>query len=135
MGRCGTCGKPVHFDHPLLPMAPNSKRCQKCHLKKLARRHLGGTHYWRPLQALFIRQLGKCAYTKERLVLGANASIDHRQPRSRGGARDLGNLQWVTAAVNDMKCDRTHEEFLALCRKVVDAQDDARPTAGERGPA
>lgn len=135
MFHCRTCGKPIDFENPLVPLAPTSKRCHKCVLKKLARRHLGGTHHWGPLRAMFVRQHGKCAYTGERLVLGENASLDHRHPKSRGGARDLGNLQWVLAAVNDMKCDRTHAEFVELCRKVTLAQDHARPTAGERGPA
>jgi len=60
-----------------------------------------------------------CPYTNEKIIPGVNASLDHKIPQSRGGAHDLGNLQWVIQRVNMMKQNMLHDEFLDLCRKVV----------------
>jgi 5-methylcytosine-specific restriction endonuclease McrA len=73
------------------------------------------------LRDLFEAQQRTCAYTGEVLIPGINASLDHKIPTSRGGTNDRENLQWVTARVNSMKSDLTHEEFVALCRHIGQA--------------
>lgn len=88
-------------------------------MKSTSDKHLGGRHRWRELLAVFVKQKGKCAYTGELLILGDNASLDHKMPKSRGGEDVSSNLQWVTWNVNDCKRALTHDEFVALCRKVA----------------
>ncbi len=109
-GNCQQCHK---------PRQEAASFCNTCILKTAARRWLGHSRLWRDLGALFEAQGGRCAYTGEALVLGDNASIDHRIPRSRGGPNTLANVQWVTWTVNRVKTDLTHDEFLSLCSKVA----------------
>ena len=45
--------------------------------------------------------------------------FDHIIPKSRGGSNDLSNLGVCTAEANRAKADKTPEEFLALCKKVI----------------
>lgn len=71
------------------------------------------------MRDLFLSQGARCAYSGEALVPGVNASVDHRQPVSRGGVHALENLQWVSRKVNIMKSDMTHEEFLDTCHAIV----------------
>ncbi len=54
------------------------------------------------------------------LIRGVNASLDHKFPTSRGGSSSVENLQWVTKTVNLAKRDMTVEEFLVLCRALLD---------------
>lgn len=110
--------------------------CSTCYFKRMARKHAGGTRHWAELRDLFDLQKGRCALTREPLILGLNSSIDHRTPVSRGGARAVANVQWVTATINWAKQDRTNEEFVALCRQVLKYAGSAhaphhrRPAAG-----
>lgn len=71
------------------------------------------------LRRILERQGFRCRYTGEVLTPGVNANVDHVVPRSRGGTNDESNLQWVTARINRMKTDMTHEEFLAACVEVA----------------
>jgi hypothetical protein len=68
------------------------------------------------LKCLIEQQHGKCPYTGISLVLGHNASLDHKASKSRGGSNDLSNLQWVYYGddfdVNMMKRDTTEENFV-----------------------
>jgi len=50
-------------------------------------------------------------------------SFDHIVPRSRGGDNTLDNLQVVCMDVNKAKHNLTDDEFIALCRRVVEYQD------------
>lgn len=120
---CVGCGRPAHRGP--YPTAPGpSPRCARCHFRRLARRHTDGQAAWVHLRDRWVAQGGRCAYTGEPLVLGGNASVDHRQPRTRGGTGAPANLQWVTCRVNDVKRDLTHAEFVALCTQVArHAQD------------
>jgi hypothetical protein len=52
-------------------------------------------------------------------AVGQNASLDHKLPISRGGENEPGNIRWVDISVNSMKNDKTHEEFIAICRMVA----------------
>ncbi len=111
-GLCAGCSNPA---------INGCKRCENCSIKQIARVNLGyavKTGAWRLLKEKLAAQNFTCAYSGERLVVGANASLDHILPRSRGGDNSLDNLQWVTLSVNYMKRDLTHEEFLALVSTI-----------------
>lgn len=72
-------------------------------------------------KALLEKQNYECAYTGKKLVLGVNASLDHKNPRSRfPDQRHLWeNVEWVDIDVNRAKRSLTKEEFLDLCRLVA----------------
>jgi 5-methylcytosine-specific restriction endonuclease McrA len=46
-------------------------------------------------------------------------SFDHKIPRSRGGENSLENLGICTSDANQAKRDKTPEEFIELCKMVV----------------
>lgn len=71
-------------------------------------------HAWN----LFLAQGRRCVFTGERLTFDkpATASLDRIDSR-RGYV--FGNLQWVHREVNRAKSNRTDQEFIDLCRKVV----------------
>lgn len=111
-GLCVECGD--------AGVAGTRKRlCMKCWFKSAAGCQLHSRKRWHELKALWDRQGGRCAYTGATLTPGMDASLDHIQPRSKGGTHDLVNLQWVLKQVNRVKANCTHEEFLALCRLVA----------------
>jgi 5-methylcytosine-specific restriction endonuclease McrA len=95
--------------------------CLSCWFKHMAKHNTGTKKDGAMLRDLFEAQQRTCAYTGEVLIPGINASLDHKIPTSRGGTNDRENLQWVTARVNSMKSDLTHEEFVALCRHIDQA--------------
>jgi hypothetical protein len=71
------------------------------------------------LKLLWEEQNGRCSVTGEQLVPGVNASLDHITPVSKGGRTEKSNLRWVTLQVNHIKWDLTDDEFLGLCRLIV----------------
>lgn len=109
-GMCVTCGKPD---------GKYAFRCEKCWFRAAARQTLGGTSMGEAIKAIFLAQNGRCVYTGMVLIPGDNASLDHKIPKALGGSDDIGNLQWVTKDVNTAKWDRTEDQFLELCRKIV----------------
>lgn len=94
--------------------------CLSCWFKVMAYEATGSRKNAVGLRALFERQGGRCAYTGRHLTPGIDASLDHRVPRSRGGAMELANVHWVALTVNLMKRALTHEEFLQHCWDVVE---------------
>lgn len=86
--------------------------CKACWLKRKARDYLGKSSMWTILDRKLEEQKYKCAYTGRKLVLGVNASIDHKTPICRGGGRSSRNLQWVLRDINLMKNNRTDKEFV-----------------------
>ncbi len=67
----------------------------------------------------FDKQGGRCIYTGVNLIMGDNATLDHKVPKSRGGSDSIENIQWVTRTINQMKTDMTHEEFVQMCLTVT----------------
>lgn len=92
--------------------------CEEHYLKFTSKTHLGTTKRYAELGNLFTSQGGVCPYTKRKLTLGVDASIDHIIPKSREGSSDVPNLQWVYYQVNFMKQDMLHEEFIALVKEI-----------------
>lgn len=69
------------------------------------------------LERLWNQQDGLCALTGQPMTI-ADADVDHRVPKSRGGSSDLSNLRWVCRKANAAKGDMLDEEFLTLCFQV-----------------
>lgn len=88
-----------------------AKLCLVHYLQFTCKFHLGTTKRYKELEELFFRQNGRCPYTNNILTLGIDASIDHIIPKSRGGSKEIENLQWVYYKVNFMKGDMLNEEF------------------------
>ncbi len=95
--------------------------CLDCRIKIIANARLkkavaSGT--WLILKEKLVAQGFRCAYSGEPIVPGINASIDHIVPSSRGGSPEAHNLQWVSKIVNLMKTSMTHDEFIAMCKRI-----------------
>jgi len=108
-GTCLRCGVP----------ATAGQCCEKHWVYVIANNALRHCKLWKEALALLELQDRKCAYSGEPLIAGVNASLDHKTPRSRGGADTLENLQWVTKQINRMKTDMTDEEFRTMCRLIA----------------
>ncbi len=93
--------------------------CKTCYLKALSRKHFATTSRWKELEALFANK-SICPYTGTKLEIGANASLDHITPTSRGGSDDMQNLQFVYTSgpfdVNLMKGANTDAEYREAIR-------------------
>ena len=61
----------------------------------------------------------KCNLTGTHLT-PETASIDHIIPLSKGGSHTKGNAQIILSSVNQAKGTMTQEEFIAMCRQVVE---------------
>jgi 5-methylcytosine-specific restriction endonuclease McrA len=97
----------------------NGVLCTPHMFQTAARRWLGDSSKWEDLRSLLESQGYRCAYTGAELFVGKNASIDHIEPRARGGADEISNLQWVSWEANRAKTDLSHDEFLSMCRAVA----------------
>lgn len=66
----------------------------------------------------------RCALTgKEINILEPSTyHFDHKQPVSRGGDNSLDNLQLLSKEVNFAKRDMLNEEFIELCKQVLQHQ-------------
>ena len=62
-----------------------------------------------------------CPYTKQPLIIGVNAQLDHKQPVKHypEKALDLDNLQWVSEEYNEHKLDMTDEQYLEHCKTII----------------
>lgn len=69
--------------------------------------------------ALVERQQYRCALTG-RLLTPKSASLDHVLPICRGGKHGIGNAQVLHKQINRIKGVLTNEEFVAVCREVVE---------------
>lgn len=76
-------------------------------------------------------QNGRCLLTGEELT-PVNISADHMVPVSRGGAHALENIALVTLEANAAKGTLTPEEFVSLCRKVVEHHDRKQKDAASQ---
>jgi 5-methylcytosine-specific restriction endonuclease McrA len=74
------------------------------------------------LWSIWKEQRGRCALTGVRLTRH-NCEIDHIVPRSKGGSNDRSNIRWLLYDVNQAKRNLMDEEFLNLCRSVIDFED------------
>jgi hypothetical protein len=113
-GLCAACRQPT---------AADSVFCFRHWLAVMSRCSTGSAKNWSALQNMWEKQDGRCVYTGIQLEPAKNANVDHNIPKSRGGDNSLDNLQWVAAAVNNLKYNLTGAEFIALCRLVAARAD------------
>ena len=101
--------------------------CENCWILKAAAQWLGNGALGPALYEKLEKQKFKCAYTREILRVGVNASVDHIDPRSRfpDKAHNIDNIQWVTKTVNRMKDRLTHDEFLALVKRIFNCHEQS----------
>jgi hypothetical protein len=118
-GLCIRCGNaPIR---PAVQQAGLHQRvCQTCYLRKVSRKRLSTERYWKAIYQKLLAQQQVCAYTGDAIVLGVNDSLDHILPALRfpEHRHDPTNVEWVTRKVNEMKRDRTPEEFLTLISTI-----------------
>ena len=74
------------------------------------------------LRDIFKNQNHCCPLTGD-LLTPENCAMDHIVPLCRGGSHTKENAQLVTTAVNKAKGGLLEDEFIALCRKVVNHAD------------
>ena len=96
--------------------------CETCWFKNIAQKSTGKAKNWSILKKLLEEQGYRCVYTGCKLVVGGNASVDHIIPKTKGGDNAISNLQWVEVAVNYMKRDMTHDNFLDTIKLIHDRQ-------------
>jgi hypothetical protein len=113
-GLCYRCGRPTEDS-----AVGQQRMCEVCYLKRKALEHTGSSKNWKMLQEILDKQERRCPYTGESLLLGVNTSLDHIVPKSRKGASERANLQWVDVTVNTMKTNLTHSEFVAKLRGIL----------------
>jgi 5-methylcytosine-specific restriction endonuclease McrA len=116
----------------------NHRFCETCYLKRLARKRLGSAGLWVKIKRKFDMQGGRCSYTGTPLCFGVNDSLDHVRPISRYPelASDSENIEWVTRKVNEMKRDRTPDEFLCMIGEILKyRQPRTGPTDLKSNPA
>lgn len=113
--RCSQCGDSLSAWMQTLT-------CWVCWLKIEANAAGLLRHQWRQLEDLWFEQHATCTYTGERLIPGVNASLDHKQPKSKGGTNNPSNLHWVTRSVNSSKGSTPHEQFIEKRKNAGDIQ-------------
>lgn len=117
-GLCEQCGD-TSLNRPGLVY----RVCEMCYLKTVAKGNLKDTKRWSSLKSLLELQNNVCPYTGHQLILGVNATLDHKVPISRGGDHSLSNLQWLYFDiyggfdVNRMKGALTDEEYKEAIKK------------------
>lgn len=94
------------------------KLCKMCWFKRASLRVVGNFSLGNKLHELYLSQQGKCFYTGAKLKIGVNASLDHQKPRTRNGAHNIRNFQWVSIIINRMKQNMTHKEFVFNCKLI-----------------
>jgi hypothetical protein len=103
------------------PKLPNASVCRRHYFMRVAINGLKNSKMAPDLELLWNLQKGRCYLTGRKLVLGANASIDHVRPRSRGGkVTSIKNVRWCDEGVNTLKRDFTLDELLSLCKEILD---------------
>ncbi len=74
----------------------------------------------------FLKHIGEtpvCYITKVPINLGCpkSYSVDHIIPNSKGGTNSIDNAGLIRWEINQMKRDKTPDEFFALCKEVLEA--------------
>ena len=81
---------------------------------------------------LVTQQEHRCAISGRELT-PETASLDHIVPFSRGGEHSINNVWVVDQKVNIAKGTMTLEEFVSMCRDVIDQQDNTVTTEAAMG--
>ena len=103
------------------PTVGKSRSCVKHFVVDVVRKGGGNTKLWRGFWEKLEAQNFKCYYTGLALTPGSgDCSLDHKVPRSRGGALTVDNSAWCHRRINALKGNSTTEEFVEMCRMVVE---------------
>lgn len=102
---------------------PTSRYCIRCLIWQTVRKYSLDQNSSEVLITQLIDKFYKneasCFYTDLPLVLGLNASIDHRLPKSKGGTNTIDNLEWVHVSINNLKSGRTEKEFIEVYGSIL----------------
>jgi hypothetical protein len=66
-----------------MPDENNFPLCAECYFRRTSKNHFGTELCWEALKHKMEQQNYLCPYTGEKLILGYNASLEHRYPKSR----------------------------------------------------
>jgi 5-methylcytosine-specific restriction endonuclease McrA len=94
--------------------------CKKHWFKDRSVTHTGTVKNWELLKQKLEDQNFQCYYTGELLIIGENASVDHRTPLSREGKTTMDNVVWCTIKINILKGDSTEDEFYDRIDKICE---------------
>lgn len=111
-GTCRECGQPRFQE---------ANTCLRHFMSESAQGNIGKSNRWTELLDLFDKQDRKCYYTGKELIVGKNASVDHKLSRKRfpNKKKDINNLVWCDVDINTYKRDQTDAEFIAMCHLVA----------------
>ena len=125
-GLCERCGKSApkagvkNCELCTKTLSNNAKKHRRTHFfdKKARTLKNYSVGFAKQLAFLWKQQRGLCKLTGERLNR-ENSEIDHIIPKSKGGTNEITNLRWLLSDVNQAKRALSDEDFLSLCKKVV----------------
>jgi hypothetical protein len=108
------------------PKLAHANKCEKCWFAYAANKRLGKKNYKNGniLKQKLIDQNYKCPYSGRKLTPGINCELDHIKPVSRFPllAHDINNVEWIDSEVNHAKNNMTKEEFISMCKEIIDNQ-------------
>ena len=99
----------------------NSKTwCEKHWFAQVVYRYGFKLTEWRKAKELIERQNYTCPYSRRKLVIGVNASLDHKSPRSKfpNLRNDWNNVEWIDLYINNIKQTLTKKEFELKMRSL-----------------
>lgn len=96
-----------------------SNQCEVCTLKTASVSHFGCVEQWENLGKKYVKQNGICPWTKLRIVLGTDASVDHDVPKSKGGSKSLENINWVHKWFNIIASNSDKVEFYKEFKRFI----------------
>lgn len=99
--------------------------CENCWFKKASLNNTGSRKSWLFIKNLLKLQNFKCSYSGKLLIIGKNASLDHKVPICKNGNKSsISNLQWVDYDINTkMKRHMSHDEFILLLKTIINYTD------------
>lgn len=114
-GLCSNCSNPI--------VKGSGYLCEDHWFDKAARSNgfLRDRNRGKLVKSILEKQNYTCPYTGKKLVIGTNASIDHKNPRLRFPEQYslIENIEWVDTFVNNSKNTMTKEEFIVLCKLIA----------------
>lgn len=96
------------------PLMKNSKTwCKKHWFAQVVYRYGFKLSDWKKAEELLEQQNYTCPYSGRKLIIGVNASLDHKNPRSKFPKlrSEWSNVEWVDLYINNIKQTLTKEEF------------------------
>jgi len=122
-GLCHSCGKKK--------LPHSSYLCAEHWFNKIASANgIKGRDGGDLVRAVLEAQKYRCPYTGRRLTPGLNASIDHKNPKSRFPNQIglIDNIEWVDVQVNSAKREMTKDEFVTFCKLIALTVNKKPPT-------